>query len=905
MKKNLKIYIEQLPADEPLCLIDMNHYDRIEASGFSPDLVHKKSAHISAAWHFAEKTRVGFGMDDADLTAYRYLTFSVFSVGGAGGSFSLFFGDAERKDGYEYTCPIARDGWNDYRIELPFMRAVRTPKGWDHIDSLSFDCVFGGQSNRADTKLYFDSIFVWKQFAPPLYTATPELKGAVAFAKNGGFAIVNRKRVSLSMDNATVKPFEKDGVWWLPMGVIAAVMAHTAVADNKAETLTFTYRRKKYAFSAEVRSVLVDGERIALDFAPIAREGILFFPMDYVRDFFHWRQIFIDKTGLLVISNRKNVFDSVKDADLIWRLIAEMTFEHPTGTRILSDLHKKISNPGKGRVLATYEELMQLRRDGKTDATLKETVTALKKEYGVGSEQYAKEPNALDISAAKNAMVAFSMLYRATGDKQYCERAAVEAEAMASLSDWGDVASIATAAFGMAVTYDWCHHVWSEARKAMIERAMLRNALRPAVEAYNGRRATWDMGCAKGAEINAGFLAAAFALADIYPETTLKILDHLIRNVESFMQAFSPDGGFSEGAVAWEKGAMSVALIVRMLDVACGTNYGLAAAPGFLSTAYFPIYAETECGAWNYHDCKDTLLDTSVMSFFTKYTGNPVFAWWRRREIVSGKKKVTPMDVLFYESVDPSTKHELPLDAVYRRAGLAMMRQDWTGEGMTLCLHGGKNNDRDSDLDAGSFILEWAGERFFAETGGVDSLPILLRRRAEGQNTVVVNPGNEHIPDQNPGATAPFVEMKGAADRAFAVVDMSGTNDMILRAKRGAMLDDNRMVAVIQDEIQLAEAGDVVWNAYTPAEVTLNKSGRTATLTLNGKTLICKLCGIASPVCFTAEKIGESGLTRLQIRVEAKDRVRVAVVCYPSDRDAASNYEMTPMSKWAEFSLQK
>ncbi len=904
MKKNLKICVEQIPSDEARCLFDMNRYERVEEAGFAPDLVHKRSAHISGAWRFAEKTTVGIPLDGADLTAYRYLTFAVFAVNGAGGSFSLFFGDREHRNGYECTLSVSHDGWNEYRVELPFMRAIRTPKGWDEIDCIHFDCVFGGQSNRTDTVLYVDSLFVWGQLAPPLYSTMPELKGAAAFAKNGGYAIVNRKRVALSIDGSSVKPIEIDGVWWLPMGAVATVMAHTAVADNKANTLTFTYRRKKYAFEADSKLMTVDGGVEKLSFAPMAKSGMLFFPMEFVRDFFRWRQIFIDKTGLLVLSNRKHIFDSAKDFDRIWQLIADMTFDHPTGARILTDLRKKITNPGKGRLLATYEELMQLRRDAKTDEALKTTVASLKREYGIGSSGYGAEPNVTDISAASDAMIAFSMLYRVTGDKQYCERAAREAEAFAMLNEWSDASMQSTAklAFGMAIAYDWCHHVWSEARKAVVERAMLRNCLRPAVEAYHGKHNTWDMGSAKGAEINAGMLAAALALADIYPETTLKILDHLLRNVENFMKSFSPDGGFAEGVFAWGKGAFGAAMIIQMLQTACGTDYGLSCAPGYFSTGYFPIYAETDCGAWNYHNCKAISVDTSILSLFTKQTGNPVFAWWRRRALVAEKKAVKAWDVLFHTAVDEGKSYDLALDAVYRKAGLAMMRSDWSGQGMTACLHGGKNNERDGDLDAGGFILEYAGERFFAETGGNDALSMLMRRRAEGQNTLVVNPTDETVPDQNPGAIAPIIEMRSAPERAFAVVDMTRTNDGILRAKRGLMLDEHRTVAVIQDEMTLAEEGIVVWNAYTPAEVCLNKSGRVAKLLLNGKTLVCKICGIGAPARFVTEQMGESGLTRLQIRIEAKDRIRMAVVCYPENDGTAAPYEMTPMSKWVELS---
>ena len=923
MKKNLKACIEQLSEDEKLCLIDMNHYDRIEQSGMTPDLVHKRSAHISAAWRFADKAHIRISLGGADLSRYRYLTFSVFAVNGMGGSFNLFFGSNEgenRDGGYVCTLPISHDGWNDYRIELPFMRAVASPIGWDYISSIDLDCVVGGQSNRTDTVLYFDSLFVWKQMAPPLYSTMPELKGAAVFCKSGSFAIVNRRRVSLSIDSAEIRPFEENGVWWIPMGAVATVMAHAAVADNKARTLNFTYRRKKYAFEAGSSAMQVGDAVQMLAFSPIEREGILFFPAEFVRDFFRWRQIFVDPMGLIIFSNRKNIFDSNRDFDRIRMLIADMTLLRPDGARVLADLHKKISNPGRGRVLATFDELMRLRKLAKTDDALRAYVADLKLAYGPASAAYQAEPISAEtartdaelsdaLTSASDKLIALSMLYRVTGDKQYGERAAMEAESLATFTDWrsDSMTCVATVAFAMALTYDWCHHVWSEARKAIVERAILRNALRPAVESYSGGRRMWDKGSANGARINAGMLAASLALADIYPETTHKLLDHILRNAEDAMAAFAPDGGYAEGVGAWEKGAFGMALIVRMLEVACGNDYGFSRMPGFAATAYFPIYAETENGAWNYHNFDARPIDTSILPFFSALTANPVFAWWRRRELLTGKKTVKPFDILFYQPVDDTQSFELPLDAVYRRAGLAMMRADWQGAGMTLCLHGGKNNDRDSDLDAGSFILECAGERFFAETGGNEALSMLLRRRAEGQNTVVVNPTEESVPDQNPGAAAPLTEMRGAHDRAYAVVDMTKTNDAFLRAKRGVMLLENRTVAVIQDEAVLEADGVAVWSAYTPAKVVLNASGRVAKLTMEGKTLLCRLCGVGHPARFEAEEMGESGLTRLTVRVAVKERLRMAVVCYlerEGERVSEKHYDMTPMSKWAELDGQ-
>lgn len=914
MKKNLKSCIEPIEEGNARILLDMNRYEAIEQSGAIPDLHHKKSVHMTAAWHFSEHSQIRFAGAAWDLTPYRYLTFSVFSVRGAGGSFSLMFDsekDGKHQNGYEVTLPITKDGWNDFRIELPFMRTVGTPLGWGQIGSICFDCVVGGQCNRSDTVLYIDNLLVWEGVAPPLYVSMPELKGAAVFSRTGNFSIVDRKRIANTADGAEAKPFEHAGIFWLPMAPVAAGIAHSAVVDNRAFTLSFTYRRKKYAFSGEQNYMTVGEEKVPLGFSPAVVGGTLFFPADFVRTFFHWRQIFVDPMGLIVLSNRKNVFESARDAGLIEQLIFDCTFLRPNAERMLNDLHRRFPNPGRGRLLASFDQLMQLRRDAKTDSALKDYVERLKVDFGTQSAAFSAEPisdasNESALTEAADRVIAFAMLYRVTGDKKYAERVALECEALSAMADWsagGSVATLGEVALGIAIGYDWCHHVWSEGRKALLERAMLRNGMRPGLDAYDGKSYMWRAGSVSSCEINAGMLAMSLALADIYPQTVYKLLDRILRNMEPCFAAYAPDGGYAESVSAWQKSCRALALSVAMLQTACGTDYGFLSAPGFQTTAYFPLYTETANGAWNYHHASAENINTSMLFWFSRQTGEAVPAWMRRQQILSGRKAVHPFDILFYTAVDDALVPFLPLDAVYRKAGLAVMRSAWNADAMFVGLHGGKNHGVNADLDAGSVLLEMNGERFFVDTGKETVLPGLLARRAAGQNTVVVDPVSEPAPDQNPDAVAMLTEMRSAPERAYAVVDMTSTNDAILRAKRGVMLTNMRQVAVIQDEMTLAKPSDIVWTVWTRAEIKLNAGGRAATLTQNGQTLACKLCGVASPARFSVQAFENTDLKTLCIQITGKEKLRMAVVCRllrEGEKASQKVYEVVPMSKWCE-----
>ena len=915
MKKNLKSCVELPDWEDPHCLLDMNQYETWNREGLIPDLRHNRSAHLSAAWHFAEHTRAYISLGGTDLSAFRYLTFSAFSTQGAGGSFSLRFDQSERGEGkncYEQTFRITHDGWNHYRVELPFMRSIGEPFGWDQIGSVCWDHTFGGQSNRHETVLYLDNLYVWEEMAPPLYCKMPELKGAVAFARNGKYALVDRKRIPNAIDFAEVGPFEQNGVLWLPMAPVAAGIAHSAIADNLANTLSFTYRRKKYVFSSEADFVTINGEKEALSFRPLAQSGVLFFPADYVRSFFHWRQMYTDSMGLIVLSNRRNVFDSARDESVILQLISDMTFHRPDGNKLLGDLRRRFPNPLRGRLLASYDELMQLRKSVKKDATLRQYTELLKNEYGKKSELFLQQPIAeketlmeQDLVLACDCLWAFSLLYRITGEKPYCERAYAEALEFTKLESWEkpNLQMLGRISLAMAICYDWCHHMWSEGQKAKIERAMLRNGMRVGVDAYNGKKRMWHEGGTTACVIGAGMLSMALALADIYPETALKLSDRILRNLEPCFLSYAPDGGCSEGVAAWEARTRSLALVVAMLQKACGSDYGFSLAPGWRSSSYFSIYMETANGAWNYHNSKNDAVDNSILPFFALLTKDPVPVWLRHQQLLSCQKKISVFDILFYAPMQQAQAPHLALDSVYRKAGLAIMRSDWSNSANVIGLHGGANRVHNADLDAGSVLLELGGERFFCETGGVEELPAMLRRRAIGQNTLVIDPTEEPAPDQNPDAVAPLLEMRSDAERAYAIIDMSQTNDLLLRAKRGVLLSENRSVAVVQDELTVAHPTTALWSVWTRAEVQLNKSGRTAKLSQNGKTLLCKLGGVGHPARFEIETYGESGMTRLFVRLDIKERLRMFVACKllgEGEKVTQSFYENTLMSNWSK-----
>ncbi len=906
MKKNLKSCIELNEYEDATVLLDMNGYDWIASCGMKPDLSHKKNAHLTGAWAFGSKTEVRIPLDKTDLTPYRYLTFSAFAVQGEGGSFSIRFESDEEvggDSGYSLLLPITRNGWNDYRVELPTMPARKKPLGWGQVGAIVLNCVIGGQVNSADTVLSFDNFYLWESNAPKLYEKMPELKGAVMFSKSAPYAIVDRKRIANAPDgNLSARPFEKDGVLWLPIAPIAGVLAHHASVDNKANTLSFTYRRKKYAFSGESEAYTVDGELHRLGFLPKILGGVLFFPATYVMEFFRWRQIFTSPIGLIILSNRRNVFEVGRDSAIIRMLNAEITFVQPSAVQILEDFHRKVPNGDRCRLLLTHDEWFSLRKKAKEDGDLRKLVDLMKNRYGKRSECYLAESDG-DLSAEScENLIAWAVLYRITGDKAYALRVLDKLTAIAKLDSWGAENSIHSAlqvGFASALAYDWCRQAWSEAQKAVIERAMLRYALRPASDCLRGKGNMWRVGTAESAENYCASIALAFALAEAYRETSFRIFKYGMSGIVACFEAYAPDGGYPEGISAWESATKSLGLIIAMFASACGSTYGFHHASGFAQTVAFAEHLETKSGIWNLAGAKQKNLDTSIFAWFGKFYNKNAVGWLRRQDVLSGIKPISPYDICFYSHIEKPDALSLPLDSVWKRAGIATLRSSWESDANLIALHGGSNHEVGGVLDAGSFLLEMGGIRFLTSIDGCENLPKALTRRAEGHNTVVVNPPEENYPDQDVRAIAKTVEAKSATDRAFAVVDMTSTHEDLLRAKRGILLYAHRSVAVVQDEMQFAESGSVVWNAYTEGEI-LRNGGRTLLLSLGGKILLCRIYG-GGNAKFEVEKVENTPYSHLKIRVDVKERLRLAVAFALTDAVDAKLYDLQPMTKWEEL----
>ena len=179
-------------------------------------------------------------------------------------------------------------------------------------------------------------------------------------------------------------------------------------------------------------------------------------------------------------------------------------------------------------------------------------------------------------------------------------------------------------------------------------------------------------------------------------------------------------------------------------------------------------------------------------------------------------------------------------------ADIALFRGSWSDpSALFVGFKAGENSGRHAHLDLGSFILDADGQRWALDLG-VDNYELpgyfdyagprwnYFRVNNRSHNTVTPGEGS-----QRREAVAPIVAFGDAPDRAFAVADLTAAYPAEARSLRRGISVLNRGRVLVEDEFVPAIAGSPAsdWVMVTAAQIALSADARTATLTLENRTL--------------------------------------------------------------------
>ena len=606
----------------------------------------------------------------------------------------------------------------------------------------------------------------------------------------------------------------------------------------------------------------------------------------------------------------------------------------PPARRILSSLRK--DHP---RLLVEPGRFASLKREIPSDPLLRKWYGRLleegKKVLRASPSTY-KIPDGLRLLATSRRVLSrvtlLAFLFHMEGGdlaKAFLDRAWKELEAAARFPDWNprhflDTAEM-TAAF--AVGYDWLYDSWTGKQREILEKAILEKGLKPALQAYRGKARfgwwiksshNWNQVC------NGGIGMGALAVANKASKTAGEILAGALKSLPRALARLAPDGAWDEGPGYWGYANKYTALFLSSLRTALETDFGLSKVRGMDVTGLFPIYITGPTGrTFNFADGGDHPIYGPVFFWLARRFGNPVYAWHEKEN-----PRPDPFDLLWYlKKSESPARAGLPLDKWFRKVQVVTFRSSWKGkDALFLAAKGGNNQANHGHLDLGTFVLDAGGLRWALDLGSDNyNLPgywsrgakgrrwNYYRMRAEGHNTLVMNPGKG--PDQYPLARAEVVKFQTGPDLGKAVIDLSRAyKGNAARAVRGFLFVRKPGGVLVQDEVKPLEGKrlDLWWFLHTRAGVKVGGGGRRALLSRKGRALEALLLSPAGsrfqvvpagPFPHSPDPKNQrknKGVRKLAVLVRAEGEVRVAVFLrlLRAGEPCMDPPDLTPLASW-------
>jgi hypothetical protein len=574
----------------------------------------------------------------------------------------------------------------------------------------------------------------------------------------------------------------------------------------------------------------------------------------------------------------------------------------PSQEQIFSTLR-----PGHPRLLATSQDFSRLKEQVDGDPRLlqwQQKLTEQARKTLEAPPSVYEIPDGLRLLATSRRVVdrvyTLALLYRLNGEKAYAERAWKELEAAAAFPDWNPKHFLDTAEMthAFAIGYDWLFDFLSAEQRDTLRKSIVEKGFAPGLKIYRAHngwaKAThnWNQVC------NGGLGMGALALAEVEPEQAAEILHSALGSLPLAMSEFAPDGAWKEGPGYWNYATAYNVALLAALDTALSTDFGLSQMTGFRDTGLFPLYLTGPLGrTFNYADGGDRAIRAPQLFWMARKFNQPVYAWYEQNIAAPAAQ-----DLLWHSSLTKGPKEaRLPVDKYYRGTEAVTLRSAWEDPwAVFLAFKAGDNKANHSHLDLGSFVLDALGARWAVDLGADDyNLPGYFggqrwnyyRLRAEGQNTLVINPAAG--PDQDPKAATRIIRFDSQPQKAFAIADLTPAyRTHASNVKRGIALLGRKDV-LVQDEILTEAPAEVWWFMHTPAAVKIEDDGQGALLSQIGVNMQVKLLSPrdarlelrdTDPLPSSPKPEGQArneGIRKLTVHVKDIRDCRIALVFRP------------------------
>ncbi|MBQ7957485.1 MAG: heparinase II/III family protein [Clostridia bacterium] len=513
-------------------------------------------------------------------------------------------------------------------------------------------------------------------------------------------------------------------------------------------------------------------------------------------------------------------------------------------------------------------------------------------------------------------VITLSAAWQVTGEEKYAEKAFKELEAACAYNDWNpdhflDVAEMALA---MSIGYDWLFDYLTDAQKELIRTNVCEKAIAPAIEGdilsqnwWIWSNTNWNTVCYSGIGI------ACMTFSEYCEEDAAEILSKATQFMPMTFALFTPDGVYVEGTGYWEYCSTYLVYFLSTSRNYFGTDFGLSDIDGVDKVGYYPIYVTGAQGVFNYGDNKsEPLHGPSLQWFADEYDSALLAEFQKTANPRNNEDREATLSAIWYNTAfsgEGADFSDEPLSLYCKSSGfedMVIMRSKYLDPNATFAaIKSGYNYTNHGDLDVGTFVFDAMGERWAEELGPGDyGAPQyfaglvgfgrwqIYRKRAEGQNTLVINP-TKTADDQYAYAEVEIDSFQETNDGGKATIDMteayclSGAKKVV----REFEMFDNRSKLRITDTINCPAKSEIYWFMHTKAEIEILDNGKTAKLTIGDKALRATLdnCDGVFSVMDAVRLDGtvseydkdNTGIRKLTVHLEDVKNAKIDVVLEP------------------------
>lgn len=757
-------------------------------------------------------------------------------------------------------------------------------------------------------------------------------------------------------ENRNVTPIWQGENALVPVRFFVESLGGKVSFDSARSCVNIKYGEKNADMVAGENSMTIDGEKMALAVPLQIINGVSYAPVYELCDAL---ELYLFLESDLLICSEENMNLSWEQNLALLRKIAEsFIYDDVTGEQIVSMVKEKWPDNGHPRMIMTKERFAQMRAEyekyisgqecDEIYSILFKNVTNHCESYmNIPLVSYTLDPTGTTLKTAhtvENRVLALALMYRASGDERYAKRCKQEVMSVCGFPDWAQNGQLTVGAVthALALAYDWLYDYFDELDRQVIVKAIVEKGLKPAQNDFDGvtilsRDASNPLARARiyyndpidnfrfvfGASVGMGALAICDAIEGEELLWAQRTLEQSLVDMRPAISLFAPDGGYEEGPSYWEYSCRYYLHYLFSMQTALDTDFGYSDAPGLKQTNDYKVAINSPNSFLAYHD---TLSGTSGFE-------SSVLGW---ADIFKNSDAAQPRidairngagdyyDLILYKPYLSQTSGEnSELDKFLSGTGLWSARSGYGKDAVWVSHHADStpSDGGHKHFDGGSFALSAMGEDFFIDLGK-DEYSLLgygkltYRTRAEGHNTVLINPGKGQYGqyDMQFAAQSKIYKKESKPRGAYSLSDITDLyREDLEKGKRGVKLDNYRRTVTIQDELVMKEPSEFYWFAHTDAQITLSEDEKTAFITKNGKTLIAEITHgngatfsvmDAKPLPTTPEVKGQNpntGIRKLTIHMKNVKELDLMVVfnCYNDDFESLEyGKEFIPMDEW-------